>query len=69
MKLAGNSVRGRVTADAIEVTCDDCGTTYTFHREPQTTTVKVDTRAWSITKRKQRCPDCTVIARRKGWVA
>lgn len=56
-------------------TCDDCGSTLTVSdrtgevSSERSSLAKAFLEPWSITRRKQRCPGCTVVARAKGWVA
>lgn len=57
----------RAVGHELHFCCDDCDYVLEFdtrNHEPNDEPV----REWSITQRKQRCPDCTVKAREKGWV-
>lgn len=57
---------------ALVFKCDDCGDVLVMDdRSPLVldgTTVRRPRDAWSVTQRRQRCPDCTDVARAKGWV-
>lgn len=71
MKLAGTNLVGRRNKDgSVTFVCDDCKAehTYSLRHRVEPVTGPADRRPWSLTQRKQRCPDCTVIAKAKGWV-
>lgn len=72
VKFAGN-LRGRRNKDgSVSFVCDDCGVMHTYslslRRRSEPVVEPADRRPWSLTQRKQRCADCTVIAKEKGWV-
>lgn len=50
--------------------CDDCDYREVFPRGrlPARPNERHQIGAWTITHRKQRCPDCSDKARAKGWV-
>lgn len=71
--MKDRGLAGQYNADgSITFSCDDCGLKHRISTIPNKLGLRVfnpgGLRPWSVTKRKQRCPDCTVVAKAKGWV-
>lgn len=55
------------------LSCDDCDAAVVIEVVERSDrlympTFEQDTVGWSVTKRRQRCPACSTVARAKGWI-